>query len=103
MYTDHVTSVKKAGTRVQAAVKMAKRLKEGVSRYRLIANALAVAIYDHVDDCIEINQLKRKSPTVWMDPYLRGRSDTTQRNTLAKLEADFIKVSNGGRIYVHPS
>ena len=65
-----------------------------VKRFQLISVALAIALDDDEEDFIVLNGLKRRrTHAFWMSPYLQGRTDSTQRNTLCKLEADFLRVS----------
>ena len=56
--------------------------------------AVAFAMEDLEDDMLILGRLKKpRIHEFWMRPHLQGRTDTQQRNTLAKLEADFIRVS----------
>ena len=56
--------------------------------------AMAFAMEDLEDDILILGRLKKpRLHKFWMKPHLLGRTDTQQRNTLAKLEADFIRVS----------
>ena len=63
--------------------------------YRLMSMAVGVVIQDDQDDEILIvGGIKRpRVHAFWMSPFLHARTDPSQRNTLAKLEADFLRVS----------
>ena len=62
-------------------------------KYRQVALAVSMVIDDEMDDSIIIGGIRRpRTHAFWMSPYLKARTDTRQRNTLAKLEADFIRV-----------
>ena len=66
-----------------------------VNRVKVIAAALSLILEDDDDDMLIASGLKRRrTHGLWMSPYLRDRTDYQQRNTLLKLEADFIRVSN---------
>ena len=74
-------------------VEMSERQRLNYTRYRLISLGLAAALHDADDDLHLVAKVQRRSPSMWMSPYLRHRTDVTQRNTLAKLEMDFVEVS----------
>ena len=68
---------------------------EQVNRVRVIAVALSLVMEDDDDDMLIASGLKRRrTHGFWMSPYLRDRTHARQRNTLLKLEADFLRVSN---------
>ena len=65
-----------------------------LNRYKMVSMAVSVAMHDDDDDTIIISGIKRpRQHAFWMSPFLKDRTDPTQRNTLAKLEVDFIRVS----------
>ena len=65
-----------------------------VNRKRLISLALAVSMDKTEEEYFVINGMKRRrTHAFWMSPYLYARTDQSQRNTLCKLEADFLRVS----------
>ena len=65
-----------------------------VNRKRVIAVALAACLDDTDEEYHLLYQRKcRREHAFWMSPYLHARTDASQRNTLAKLEADFLRVS----------
>ena len=75
-----------------------KRLQDiaiaaNMERYKLMTVGLSIIMDDIQDDMIIIAGIKRpRTHAYWMAPYLHARTDATQRNTLAKLEADFLRV-----------
>ena len=65
-----------------------------IRRVQLLAASVAVALSVDEDDMIVMERAakRRRTHEFWMSPYLHARTDTTQRNTLAKLESDFLRV-----------
>ena len=66
-----------------------------VGRKRMLALAMAIAMDDEEDDQMILSVLRKKKRQhdFWMHPFLYSRTDSSERNTLAKLEADFIRVN----------
>ena len=65
-----------------------------VNRFRVISTALSIALNDDEEDYYIFSGWKRKrTHAYWMSPYLPARIDRSQRNTFAKLESDFLRVS----------
>ena len=56
----------------------------------------ATFLIEDEDDMVVCNGIKRRHQ-YWMAPYLRDRTDSTQRNTMPKLEMHMIEVSTCGR------
>ena len=74
--------------------KLALARAQHFTRKRLIAMALSIAMGEEEDDDIFLMYMRRpRVHRFWMLPYLHQRTDASQRNTLAKLEADFVRVS----------
>ena len=78
---------------------MAKRPQsfdfDHMSRFKVISLAVSIALEDEEDDMILLAGIKRpRVHAFWMRPFLKARTDSRQRNTLAKLEADFLRVSS---------
>ena len=64
-----------------------------MSRKRIISLAISVAMEDDEEEWIAFNGIKRaRTHAFWMSPFLYARTDNRQRNTFAKLEADFLRV-----------
>ena len=63
------------------------------SRVQVLTAALTVSMMIDEEDIIIVQGMRRRH-RYWVSPYLRPRTDTRQRNTLAKLERDFLRVSN---------
>ena len=65
-----------------------------MTRYQMMSLAMSVVLTDDEEDYYIISGgIKRpRTHAFWMSPFLHGRTDPTQRNTLAKLEADFLRV-----------
>lgn len=63
----------------------------------------AVAFLFAIEDEEVVIANRRRKHRYWSAPYLKARCDPMQRNTLAKLELDLIRVSNKYcfRIYSH--
>ena len=67
---------------------------EYYGRVKVVCLAVSLAIADDMDDDLIIAGIRRpRVHAFWMSPYLRDRRNPQQRNTLAKLETDFIRVS----------
>ena len=65
-----------------------------MSRKRILSMAISIAMEDDLEDWITYNGMKRRrTHAFWMSPFLHGRTDFRQRNTFAKLESDFLRVS----------
>ena len=75
---------------------------EDWANFEVVARGLGLALQDHASDIELLSQYKRQSPEEWMLPHLRRRTDPTQRNTLAKLEEDFLRVSGSTLVYIYP-
>ena len=77
---------------------MSKRKKavlevDQMSRYTMMSMAMSVVLTNDEDEFIVSGGIKRpRTHAFWMSPFLRERTDMSQRNTLAKLEIDFIRV-----------
>ena len=64
------------------------------AEFRRLSLAISISMVDDDTDLLVIQGIKRpRRHAFWMSPFLRARTDMTQRNTLAKLESDFIRVS----------
>ena len=65
-----------------------------MSRYRMMSLAVSVVLDDDSSDEFVVGGIKRpRTHAFWMSPFLKARTNDRERNTLAKLEADFIRVS----------
>ena len=75
--------------------KLLEMQEQNMAGYRMMSMAVAIAMVDDIDDDVLLaGGIKRpRVHAFWMSPFLKARTDPTQRNTLAKLEADFIRVS----------
>ena len=60
---------------------------------QLITAAVTISMIIDEEDLVVINGMRRRH-RYWVSPYLRARTDSGQRNTLAKLERDFLRVSS---------
>ena len=68
-------------------------LDREVHRFKVFSVAMSIALDDSEEDYFFLGgQRRKRTHAFWMSPYLLARTDTTQRNTFAKLETDFIRV-----------
>ena len=73
----------------------AQERSKQISRRKLLDMAMSVALDDDYEDWYMYSGMKRERQHLfWMAPFLSGRTDATQRNTFAKLESDFLRVSS---------
>ena len=62
------------------------------ARFAFLSGALALMFLADEEDVMLLEHMRRRH-RYWVSPYLRPRTDRRQRNTLAKLEVDFLRVS----------
>jgi hypothetical protein len=58
-----------------------------------VLSSAAGFLFCMVDEDVVVHNSMRRRHRYWMSPYLADRCNPNQRNTLAKLEMDFIRVS----------
>ena len=70
-------------------------------RVELISAAVSVLMSVDEDEGVLMERMakRRRTHEFWMSPYLHARTDYTQRNTMAKLESDFLRVSYPPQLY----
>ena len=61
-------------------------------RVGVISAAIILTSFMDEDEMFFFNS-KRRRHRYWAAPYLKDRCNPNQRNTLAKLEMDFLRVS----------
>lgn len=68
---------------------------EAVRRANILAACISMALSVDEDEMALMERVARRRRTheFWMSPYLFARTDNRQRNTMAKLESDFLRVS----------
>lgn len=60
---------------------------------RLFSLSTALGFISVLEDEEVLIMKSKREHRYWMAPYLKDRSNPYQRNTLAKLEMDFLRVS----------